>query len=96
MDDGGFAWDEDKRQRNIVEHGVDFRRAARMFRNPVVEAEDKREDYGETRFRAVGRAEDEYYMVVYTWRGGQRRIISAWRLGENGKRRYQAILARRA
>jgi hypothetical protein len=31
---------------------------------------------------------------VYTWRGENRRIISAWKVGDHGKRRYQALLAR--
>jgi len=38
----------------------------------------------------------EYFMVIYTWRGDARRIISAWKVGENGKRRYKKILSKRA
>ena len=37
----------------------------------------KRNDYGEQRFRALGRAGDDYFKVAYTWRGQARRIISA-------------------
>jgi uncharacterized protein len=91
----GFEWDEGKRQRNLAERGVDFRLAAAIFRRPVVEAADERGDYGEVRYRALGRAGDEHFVVVYTWRGTNRRIISAWRVGEDGKRRYQAVLAGR-
>lgn len=65
-----------------------------IFENPVVEAEDKRRDYGEIRIRALGHVDDDYYFVVYTWRGDVRRIISAWKVGEDGKKRYQALLAR--
>ena len=90
----GFEWDEEKRRRNLDEHGVDFRDAALIFENPVVEAEDRRSDYGEIRIRALGHVDDEYYLVVYTWRGDIRRIISAWKVGEDGKKRYQAFLAR--
>jgi uncharacterized DUF497 family protein len=92
----GFEWDENKRQDNLKDHGVDFRLAARIFKNPVVEAEDQRDDYGETRYRALGSVGDEHFVVAYTWRGANRRIISAWKVDEDGKRRYQAILARRA
>lgn len=88
----GFEWDEDKRNANIAERGVDFRDAALIFQNPVLEAVDAREDYGEQRFRALGHVGDEYYLVAYTWRGSRRRIVSAWKVGENGKRRYTAIL----
>ena len=92
----GFEWDENKRQDNLEDHGVDFRLAALIFKNPVVEAEDERDDSGETRYRALGSVGDEYLVVAYTWRGTNRRIISAWKVDEDGKRRYQAILARRA
>ncbi len=90
----GIEWDEKKRLINLAEHGVDFADAALMFRNPVLEAEDRRAEYGERRMRALGRSGDDYFLVAFTWRGRNRRIISAWKVDENGKRRYQAILAR--
>jgi len=90
-----FAWDEQKRLENIRERGVDFRRAAQIFLNPpFIEAEDTREDYGETRYRAIGSVEGETYLVGYTWRGENRRIITAWRLGDYGTGRYTDILSR--
>ena len=91
----GFEWDETKRRRNIREHGVDFRLAARIFDGPVIESEDARRSYGETRIRALGCVGDEYFVVAYTWRGSYRRIISAWKVDDEGTQRYQAILARR-
>jgi hypothetical protein len=90
-----FEWAEDKRLGNIHDHGVDFRLAALVFMAPVVEAEDRRDDYGEVRYRALGRVGEEYFVVAYTWRGPNRRIISAWKVDENGKRRYEAVLAGR-
>jgi uncharacterized protein len=92
----GFEWDEDKRARNLAERGVDFADAALIFEGEVLEAEDRRSRYGEVRYRALGRLGSVYFMVVYTWRGNNRRLISAWRVGEDGKRRYQAVLSRRA
>jgi uncharacterized DUF497 family protein len=86
--------DEEKRRRNLDEHGVDFRDAALIFENPVVEAEDGRSNYGEIRIRALGHVDDDYYLVVYTWRGDIRRIMSAWKVGEDGKKRYRALLPR--
>jgi hypothetical protein len=88
-----FEWDERKRLRNLEEHGVDFRRAVQIFDDAVLEAPDTRRSYGETRFLALGHVEDEYYMVVYTWRGQARRIISAWKVGNDGRRRYQTLLS---
>ena len=92
----GFEWDEDKRRRNIEDHGVDFRLAALIFNSPVIEARDERDDYGEPRYWALGHVGDEYFLVAFTWRGEVRRIISAWKVGNDGKKRYQAVLARRA
>ena len=89
-------WDEDKRQHNIQDHGVDFRLAALIFKGWVLEAEDERDDYGESRYRALGRVGDEYLVVAYTWRGANRRIISAWKVDEQSKRRYEAVLGTRA
>ena len=71
-----FEWDEAKRLSNIEERGVDFRDAALIFDGPVIAKEDTREDYGEQRFRAWGRVDDEYYVVAYTWRVSVLRIIS--------------------
>src|SRR5262249_5782674 len=91
----GVEWDESKRLSNLVDHGVDFRDAALIFLGPVVEAEDTRRNYGERRIRSLGNVEGDYFMVVYPWRGEVRRIISAWKVNDEGKRRYQAILSRR-
>lgn len=89
-----FSWREEKRLKNIEERGVDFRRAIMIFKNPVVEAIDARKDYGEERWRALGHVDDEYYMVAYTWIGDVRHIITAWKVDDAGRRRYEAILTR--
>jgi uncharacterized protein len=84
-----FEWDEAKRLSNLAERGVDFRDAALIFEGPV--KEDAR--HGEQRFRALGQVDDEYYLVAYTWRGSVLRIISAWKVDEDGKKRYEEILS---
>ncbi len=55
-----FEWDEDKRLANLRNRGVDFREAALIFVNPVIEGEDDREDHGEVRIRALGHVGDDY------------------------------------
>ena len=89
-----IEWDEAKRISNIKERGVDFRDAALIFDGPVIAKEDMREDYGEQRFRALGQVDEEYYVVAYTWRGPVIRIITAWKVDEDGKQRYEEILSR--
>ena len=44
-----FEWNNDKQQRNLEKHGVDFLDVVRIFSNPVLEWIDNREDYGEER-----------------------------------------------
>jgi uncharacterized DUF497 family protein len=90
----GLEWDEKKNRANIAEHGVDFRDAALIFDNPVIQSEDNRIAYGGRRYRALGYVDDVYFMVAFTWRGENRRIITAWKVDGDGKRRYQAILSR--
>ena len=60
-----------------------WRRVSRNF-SLFVEAEDDRQEYGEVRLRALGHVDEAYYLVVYTWRGEHRRIISAWKGGDRG------------
>ena len=88
-----MEWDESKRLSNIEERGVDFRDAALIFEGPVLSKEDTRENYGEQRFRALERVDNEYYVVVHTWRGSTCRIISAWKVDEDGRKRYEKILS---
>jgi uncharacterized DUF497 family protein len=47
-------WDEAKRHANILKHGIDFVDAIEIFARQFIETEDRRRDYGEQRYRAVG------------------------------------------
>ena len=70
--------DEDKARTNLTKHRVSFLTAAEIFANEIMERIDDREDYGEVRWIALGRADTEVFRVVYTWRGDRLiRIISA-------------------
>jgi uncharacterized DUF497 family protein len=89
-----LGWHESKRLKNLKDRGVDFRDAGLVFENPVILKADTRNDYREERLRALGKVEDEYYMIAYTWRGPILWIISAWKVGNLGKRRYEKILSR--
>ena len=72
-----FVWDELKSERNFNTRGFGFDFAALIFSGLVIEVLDKRQDYGETRIRAIGQAQVFVLVVVYTDRGDTRRIISA-------------------
>ncbi len=51
-----FEWDDEKRERNLTKHGIDFVRAVKIFENPVVERLDDHEDYGEERIISAWKA----------------------------------------
>jgi uncharacterized protein len=92
----GTEWDEAKRRANIEKHGIDFVAAVKIFDGWFTEAEDRRRDYGERRYRAVGQLGDRVIQVAYTWRAERRRIISARRAGRNDRRAYHASLPQAA
>ena len=59
MIDEEFEWDDAKASRNLSRHGVSFEAARTAFNDAFgVEREDRREDYGETRFNLLGMAGD--------------------------------------
>ena len=87
----GFEWNPSKRETNLRKHGVDFARAVRIFDGWVLEWSDVRRDDGEHRIVAVGTVADCLLTVIYTWRGENRRIISARRSSGKETRAYRAV-----
>ena len=49
-----FEWDNEKNDKNIEKHGLDFADVSLVFDHPVLEYEDSRKDYGEKRFFGIG------------------------------------------
>ena len=50
----GISFDPAKRARTLAERGLDFADAAEVLVGTTAEAEDTREDYGETRIICFG------------------------------------------
>jgi uncharacterized DUF497 family protein len=82
-----LTWNEDKRIRNIREHGVDFSELASFFEGYLMTVEDERVAYGEQRFQSVGLFNQGCLFVVWTLRHADEtpHIISARRAN-----RYEA------
>ena len=74
----GFEWDEDKNQRNIEKHGIDFTDAPEIWREAPVQIA-RRARGGEERITAIASFRGQYIAVTYTERGGNVRLISARR-----------------
>jgi uncharacterized DUF497 family protein len=90
----GFEWDEAKSAANRANHGLDFAAACLVFTGPVLERKDARRDYGEDRFQAIGLVEGRVVLVVYTWRGERRRIISARKARQDERAAFLRALGR--
>lgn len=91
----GFEWDSAKDAANQRKHGVGFREAAEIFRGFVVIAEDRRRDYGEQRFVALGEYDGEVIRLIFTERDSNIRVISAWKANKNDRKEYQKRRAHR-
>ena len=84
-----FEWDEAKATINLKKHGVSFLTAAAIFLRERLERIDDREEYGELRWIALGRADGAVYRVVYTWRGENLvRLISAQKASNDEREIY--------
>jgi uncharacterized protein len=85
-----FAWDEEKNRRNIAKHGIAFDQILPVFasRDALV-VEDRRKDYGETRFILLCPYEAVHLHVTFTRRGEAIRLISARRASKRERRDYE-------
>lgn len=84
-----YEWDEEKRFRNIEKHGIDFIRVKEIWNYPVCEMASPQTDHNEKRFLAIGRLKEVHITVVYTWRGSNKRIISARKARKNEENYYK-------
>ena len=73
----GAEWDKEKSARCYEQRGFDFEYAAEVFDSDFIEWEDRRRDWGEPRFIAVGELDGRILALVWTPRTDRRRIISA-------------------
>jgi hypothetical protein len=88
-------WDPDKEKENIRKHKVTFTMASHIWEGVVFEQYDDRHDYGESRFQALGEVNGRLMVVVFTWRGTARRIISARKANPREKRHFEAEIHKR-
>jgi uncharacterized protein len=71
-----ITFDPAKRDRTLAERGLDFAEAEVVFAGRHTVEEDRRRDYGEVRFISAGLLRERVVVLVWTPRGGARRIIS--------------------
>jgi len=89
-----FEWDERKQVSNFEKHGVDLEVAARIFEGTILRRHDRRAEYGEDRWNALGRFDGTVYNVTYTMRDDVFRIIAAWKGGRKEHDEYHTYVSR--
>ena len=82
-----LTYDPAKRERALLERGLDFEDAAEVFQGLTVEVEDKRKDYGECRIICFGLLRGRLVVVGYAPRGPIRHIFSMRKANEREKNR---------
>lgn len=82
-----FEWDPAKSERNIVNHGIDFDDAIRMFECSMVVIRSDRD--GEIRWKGIGTLEGREVAIVYTIRRRRYRIISVRRARIHEREAYR-------
>ncbi len=87
---GDFEWDAQKSEVCFQQRGFDFAYVLRAFLDPLkIVEEDRRRDYGETRFQLLGKIEHRLFAVVYTNRQDALRLISARKANQREVQRYE-------
>lgn len=84
-----MIWDTAKARANLAKHGVAFRDAQKVFDGPMVQFPDRRQDYGEDRFLAVGKDGAACLVVAFTRRSGTVRLISARKASKYERELYE-------
>ncbi len=83
-----IEFDPDKNQRNIAERQLSFELAEEFEWETALIWEDKRQDYGETRFSALGYVGMRLYHLTFTLRGDRIRVISLRKANRREVQRY--------
>ena len=87
-----IEFDTGKRDKTLLERGLDFARAAEVFAGVTVTIEDARRNYGEARFITVGVLDGRSVVLIWTPRGDARRIISMRKANEREISQYGPTL----
>ncbi len=85
IESGSFIWDLEKESNNISKHGVEFKTACEVFKDPKRKIYiDSRHSKEEDRFFCAGKIGSRVLTVRFTYRGHKIRIFGAgyWRKGE--------------
>ena len=86
--DGGFEWDEHKRQDTLAKRQLDFADVRDFDMSPAEHHRDFRRDYGEIRYVSTGFLHDRLCVLCWTLRKGRLRVISLRKANDREKKAY--------
>ena len=88
VEDYKFEWDEEKAEKNLRKHGINFEDATLVFfdENKIDDFDEIHSDF-ENRYKIIGRV-GKILAVIYTERGERIRIISARRADKSEEAEY--------
>jgi uncharacterized protein len=86
-----FEWDENKREKNLDAHKLDFAAVAQLFSGNYIRKRGRAGQGGEERWMATGIVHGVYATAIYTMRGDTVRMISLRRARDDERRHYQEI-----
>ncbi len=87
-----IEFDHAKRDKTLLERGLDLANAKSVFQGVHFTAQDTRVDYEEDRFITVGWLQTRLVVLVWTPRGEVRRIISMRKANDREKTLYASHL----
>ncbi|MCA9759097.1 MAG: BrnT family toxin [Candidatus Eisenbacteria bacterium] len=86
----GVIWDPRKARTNLAKHGVRFSDAEGVLYDPAALTREDTRARGEQRFASVGSDSlGRVLVVVYSYRGDDIRLISAWRATPRERTQYE-------
>jgi len=74
-----FEFDEDKSNLNLIKHGIDFKEAQLLWRDPDLIEIPAKTISDEVRLLVIGRINRKHWSAIITLRGENIRIISVRR-----------------
>jgi len=84
-----IEFDPEKDRTNRKKHGVSLAAAADINLDKAIVLEDRRFDYGETRFLAYAPINGRFNVLWFTMRGSTIRVIGLRKANNRERRRYE-------
>ena len=84
-----FEWDSEKARTNLAKHGVSFEAVREFEWETHVRTADLRFDYGENRFKALGKISGRVHALILAENNGRLRLISLRKANSREVRFYE-------